>query len=76
MLHHLHKDPAKDQSFVRRLAKWQQGEAKMMPHIAGRVLEDEDEDLTTISFYFPSDLSDGERKRNRLNTLYKREVSL
>jgi hypothetical protein len=76
MLRHLHKDPAKDQGFVRRLAKWRQGQAKIMPHVAARVLEDEDEDLTTISFYFPSDLSDDERKRNRLNTLFKREISL
>ena len=47
-----------------------------MPHVAARVLEDEGDDLTTVSFYFPSDLSDEERKRNCLNTLFRREVSL
>jgi hypothetical protein len=76
MLCHLRKDPARDGGFIRHLARWRQGQAKIMPHVATRILEDEDENLTTISFYFSSDLSDDECKKTRLNTLFKREVSL
>jgi hypothetical protein len=75
-LRHLCKDPGKDQAFVRRLTKWRQGQAKIMLHVAARVLEDKDDELTTVTFYFPSDLSEDERKRNRLNTLLKREISI
>ena len=76
MLRHLRKDPVKDSGFVRRLAKWRQGQAKIMPHVAARMLEDEVEDIMTISFYFPSELPDDKRKRNRLNMLFKREILL
>jgi hypothetical protein len=76
MLHHISKDPAKDQGFVRRLAKWRKGQVKIMPYIAARVLEDEEENLPSVSFYLPSDLSDEERKTSRLNTLFRREISL
>jgi hypothetical protein len=61
MLRHLCKDPLKDQSFVRRLAKWRQGQAKLMPHVAARVLaEESDTGESSVSFYLPSDLSDNE----------------
>jgi hypothetical protein len=77
MLQHLCKDPLKDQSFVRRLAKWRQGQAKLMPHVAARVLaEESDTGESSVSFYLPSDLSDDERKISRLNALFKREISL
>jgi hypothetical protein len=77
MLRHLCKDPTKDQSFVRRLAKWRQGQAKLMPHVAARVVAEEgDTGENSLSLYLPSDLSDNELKTSRSNALLKREISL
>jgi hypothetical protein len=76
-LRHLCKDPTKDQSFVRCLARWRQGQAKLMPHVAARILAEEgDTGDSSLSLYLPSDLSDDEHKTSRLNALFKREIML
>jgi hypothetical protein len=70
------KDPADVFSFVRRLAKWRKGQVKLLPHIAKHVLKASEEDLETVPFFLPSDLSPGEIEKHNLQKLLEEEISL
>jgi hypothetical protein len=70
------KDPADVFSFVRRLAKWRKRQVKLLPHVANHVLKAFEEDLETVAFFLPSDLSLEEIEEHSLQKLLKEEISL
>jgi hypothetical protein len=63
-------------SFVRHLAKWRMGQVKLLPHIAKHVLKASEEDLETVAFFLPSDLSSEEIEKHTLHKLLEEEISL